>query len=108
VGQLVAGEGEPERGVDARAVEEVQQLLTGSRPSSRNPVPLGEIVSTPAEPLWAAERSRSFLERARRRCRCHCGGTLTGYPSGVHFLGRFGDEVTPAETTATRYAGERR
>ena len=39
-------------------------------------------------------RVSSPTSRATRRCRCRCGGTTTGLPIGVHFLGRYGDEAT--------------
>jgi amidase len=69
---------------------------------SEPPVPLGEIVSTAAEPLRAAERSHGFIGFPAVVANITGGPAMsvplwwnaTGLPVGVHFLGRFGDEAT--------------
>ena len=69
---------------------------------STPPVELGEIVSTPEEPLRALERGGPTVAYAG------VVANMTGHPAmsvplfwngdglpiGVHFLGRFGDEAT--------------
>jgi amidase len=69
---------------------------------SEPPVPLGEIVSTQAEPLRAAERSRTFVAFPGVVANVTGSPAMSvplywnaaGLPIGVHFLGRFGDEAT--------------
>jgi amidase len=69
---------------------------------SEPPVPLGEIVSTTAEPLRAAERSAAFIRYPAVVANITGAPAMSvplfwnaaGLPIGVHFLGRFGDEAT--------------
>jgi amidase len=82
------------------ATERVDAWLTPTL--SEPPVPLGEIVSTPAEPLRAAERSRTFVGFPAVVANITGAPAMSvplywnaaGLPIGVHFLGRFGDEAT--------------
>lgn len=69
---------------------------------SEPPVPLGEIVSTPEEPLQASERAASFMAFPAWIANVTGNPAMSvplywnavGLPIGVHFLGRFGDEAT--------------
>jgi amidase len=69
---------------------------------SEPPVRLGEIVSTPDQPLRAAERSRGFVGFPAVVANITGAPAMSvplwwnpaGLPVGVHFLGRFGDEAT--------------
>jgi amidase len=82
------------------AEERIDAWLTPTL--SEPPVPLGEIVSTPAEPLRAAERSRTFVGfpavvaniTGAPAMSVPLWWNVAGLPVGVHFLGRFGDEAT--------------
>ncbi len=69
---------------------------------SSPPVPLGEIVSTPEEPLRALERGAATIAYAGVIANITGNPAMSvplfwnadGLPIGVHFLGRFGDEAT--------------
>ena len=69
---------------------------------SAPPAPLGEIVSTPDEPLRAADARCADGRPIRGRRQHHrqpgdvgaARHNPDGLPFGVHFLGRFGDEAT--------------
>jgi amidase len=82
------------------ATERVDAWLTPTL--SEPPVPLGEIVSTPAEPLRATERSRTFIGFPAVVANITGAPAMSvplwwnaaGLPVGTHFLGRFGDEAT--------------
>jgi Asp-tRNA(Asn)/Glu-tRNA(Gln) amidotransferase A subunit family amidase len=82
------------------AQERIDAWLTPTL--SEPPVPLGEIVSTPAEPLRAAERLRTFVGFPAAVANITGAPAMSvplwwnaaGLPVGVHFLGRFGDEAT--------------
>ena len=69
---------------------------------SSPPVALGEIVSTPDEPLRALERGGPTVAYAGVIANLTGNPAMSvplswndsGLPIGVHFLGRFGDEAT--------------
>jgi amidase len=69
---------------------------------SEPPAPLGEITSTPDEPLQALERGARTVGYAGVVANITGNPAMsvplwwnaTGLPIGVHFLGRFGDEAT--------------
>jgi amidase len=69
---------------------------------SEPPAPLGEITSTPDEPLRALERGARTVGYAGVVANITGNPAMsvplwwnaTGLPVGVHFLGRFGDEAT--------------
>jgi amidase len=69
---------------------------------SEPPAPLGEITSTPEEPLRAMERGGKTVEYAGVVANITGNPAMSvplwwnaeGLPIGVHFLGRFGDEAT--------------
>ncbi len=66
------------------------------------PTPLGEMVSTPEEPLRSLERSARFVAFPAIVANITGGPAMSvplswnaaGLPVGVHFLGRVGDEAT--------------
>jgi amidase len=69
---------------------------------SEPPVQLGEISSTPEEPLRVSERAASFMAfpawvanvTGNPAMSVPLYWNASGLPIGVHFLGRFGDETT--------------
>jgi len=83
-----------------RALTEVDVWLTPTL--GEPPPPLGEIVSTEADPDRAGRRMGTFVSFAGIVANITGGPAMSvplcwspeGLPIGVHFLGRFGDEAT--------------
>ena len=86
--------------VVARFLTDVDVWLTPTM--STPPLAIGEIVSTPAEPLRALERGGPTIAYAGVVANLTGNPAMSvplfwngdGLPIGVHFLGRFGDEAT--------------
>jgi amidase len=86
--------------VVARFLGEYDLWLTPTL--STPPLPLGEIVSTPEEPLRALERGGPTVAYAGVVANITGNPAMSvplfwndaGLPIGVHFLGRYGDEAT--------------
>ncbi len=84
----------------ARFFTEVDVWLTPTL--SEPPLPLGEVMPTPEEPLRAHERLGTFLafpawvanNTGNPAMSVPLYWNAAGLPIGVHFLGRFGDEAT--------------
>lgn len=97
-----------------RAIEQLQRFARGvaafltdvdlwlTPTMSTPPLPIGEIVSTPEEPLRALERGGATVAYAGVIANITGNPAMSiplwwndqGLPIGVHFLGRFGDEAS--------------